>query len=103
MPVAGYLALLIRDGTLVQVGNADDGLSSVPAPGLNIGRKRLAGSMIGAPGEIREMLQLAATKNVKPWVEERPMKDANQAIVDMEKVKARYRYVLVNEDPSPHS
>ena len=55
------------------------------------------GSMIGSPGEIREMLQLAAEKNVKPWVEERPMKDANQAMIDMEKGKARYRYVLVNE------
>ncbi|KIW12821.1 hypothetical protein PV08_08008 [Exophiala spinifera] len=98
MPIAGYLSLLRRDGTLVQVGNPDDGVFEVPAPGLIIGRKRLAGSMIGAPGEIREMLQLAAEKNVKPWVEERPMKSANQAIVDMDKGKARYRYVLVNED-----
>jgi D-arabinose 1-dehydrogenase-like Zn-dependent alcohol dehydrogenase len=96
MPIAGYLALLRRDGTLVQVGNPDDGVFEVPPPSLIIGRKKLAGSMIGAPGEIREMLQLAAEKNVKPWVEERPMKDANQAMVDMEKGKARYRYVLVN-------
>lgn len=98
MPISGYLALLKRDGTLVQVGNPDDGVFEVPAPSLIIGRKTLAGSMIGAPGEIREMLQLAAEKNVKPWVEERPMRDANQAIVDMDKGKARYRYVLVNED-----
>ncbi|KAH0847973.1 hypothetical protein AYO21_03659 [Fonsecaea monophora] len=98
MPIAGYLALLRRDGTLVQVGNPDDGVFEVPATGIIIGRKKLAGSMIGAPGEIREMLQLAAEKNVKPWVEERPMKDANQAMVDMDNGKARYRYVLVNED-----
>jgi alcohol dehydrogenase (NADP+) len=43
------------------------------------------------------MLQLAAENNVQPLVEERPMKDANQAIVDMELGKARYRYVLVND------
>jgi D-arabinose 1-dehydrogenase-like Zn-dependent alcohol dehydrogenase len=43
------------------------------------------------------MLQLAAEKNVKPRVEVRPMKDANQVIVDMEEGKARYRYVLANE------
>lgn len=98
MPIAGYLALLRRDGTLAQVGNPDDGLFSVPSIGLIIGRKRFAGSMIGAPGEIREMLQLAAEKNVQPWVEERPMKDANQAMIDMEEGKARYRYVLVNEE-----
>ena len=98
MPIAGYLALLKRDGTLAQVGNPDDGLFSVPAPSLIIGRKRLAGPRIGAPKEIREMLQLAAEKSVNPWVEGRPMKDANQAIVNMDNGKARYRYVLVNEE-----
>lgn len=43
------------------------------------------------------MLQLAVDKNIKPWVETRPLKDANQAIVDLEAGKPRYRYVLVNE------
>lgn len=42
------------------------------------------------------MLKLAVDKKVKPWVEQRPMKEANQAIVDMKDGKARYRYVLVN-------
>lgn len=59
---------------------------------------KVSGSSTGAPWEIKEMLQLAADKNLKPWIQERPMKDANQAIVDMEEGKARYRYVLVNED-----
>ena len=36
-------------------------------------------------------------KKVKPWVGERPMKDANQAIVDMDEGKVRYRYVLKND------
>ena len=43
------------------------------------------------------MLELAAEKNIKPWVQTRPMADANQAVQDMEAGKARYRYVLVNE------
>lgn len=43
------------------------------------------------------MLDLAVEKKVKPWVQKRPLKDANQAIVDMEAGHARYRYVLVNE------
>lgn len=30
-------------------------------------------------------------------VEQRPMRDANQVVVDMDKGLARYRYVLVNE------
>jgi alcohol dehydrogenase (NADP+) len=43
------------------------------------------------------MLQLAADQKIKPWVQERPLKDANKVVVDMEEGKARYRYVLVNE------
>lgn len=43
------------------------------------------------------MLDLAVEKKVKPWVQTRPMSDANQAVQDMVAGKARYRYVLVNE------
>lgn len=58
---------------------------------------KLGGSAIGSPGDIKEMLQLAVEKQIKPWVETRPLAEANKAIVDMEQGKARYRYVLVNE------
>lgn len=43
------------------------------------------------------MLQLAAEKKAKSWIQERPMKEANQAILDTNDGKARYRYVLVND------
>ncbi|KIW01730.1 uncharacterized protein PV09_06907 [Verruconis gallopava] len=98
MPLGKYLGLLRRDGTLVQVGNPDDGVFEVPAPSLIFGRVKLGGSLIGSPQDIREMLQLAVEKNVRPMIEERPMSRANEAIVDMDKGKARYRYVLVNEE-----
>jgi alcohol dehydrogenase (NADP+) len=42
------------------------------------------------------MLQLVADKGIRACVETRPMKDANQVLIDMEKGLARYRYVLVN-------
>lgn len=48
------------------------------------------------------MLQLAADKKVKPWVQGRPLADANQAIIDMAAGKARYRYVLVNQNYGKH-
>lgn len=54
--------------------------------------------MIGSPKEIREMLQLAADRNIRPMIEERSMKDANQTLIDMDNGRARYRYVLVNEE-----
>lgn len=63
---------------------------------------KVGGSAIGSPGEIEEMLQLAADKKIKAWVQERPLKDANKAIVDMEDGKARFRYVLVNENYGHH-
>lgn len=96
MPLPEYLSLLRIGGTLIQVGIPEDGPLSVPAASLVWSGVKLAGSLIGSPKEIREMLQLASEKNVKPWVTERPMSEANQAIVDMEDGKARYRYVLVN-------
>lgn len=43
------------------------------------------------------MLDLAVREKVKPWIETRPMKEANEAIKDMTDGKARYRYTLVNE------
>ncbi|KAF2744510.1 putative zinc-binding alcohol dehydrogenase [Sporormia fimetaria CBS 119925] len=97
MPLREYLSLLRVGGTLIQVGIPEDGPLSVPADALVWSGVNIGGSLIGSPSEIREMFELAAEKQVKPWIEERPMKDANKAIVEMEEGKARYRYVLVNE------
>lgn len=43
------------------------------------------------------MLEFVTEKNIRGLIQERPMKDANNAVVDLEAGKARYRYVLVNE------
>lgn len=93
--MSDYLNSLGLDGTLVQVGAPEE---PVPLRIFNIlpGRRSIAGSIIGSPKEIRDMFQLAVDKKIKPWVEKRPMKDANQAIVDMTAGKARFRYVLQN-------
>ncbi|EMD92785.1 hypothetical protein COCC4DRAFT_61440 [Bipolaris maydis ATCC 48331] len=97
MPLDGYLGLLKTHGTLVQVGAPDKGelppINAFTLLGRGIG---VAGSGIGAPWEIKEMLELAAEKKIKPWVQKRPMSDANNAVVDMQAGKARYRYVLEN-------
>lgn len=57
----------------------------------------MGGSCIGSPADIDAMLKFVAEKKIKPWIQERPMKEANKAVVDMDGGKARYRYVLVNE------
>jgi alcohol dehydrogenase (NADP+) len=57
---------------------------------------KLGGSAIGSPKDIAEMLDFAVKHNIHPLIEVRDLKDANQAVIDMEKGKARYRYVLRN-------
>ncbi|KAE8418586.1 chaperonin 10-like protein [Aspergillus pseudocaelatus] len=97
MPIMDYITMLKPSGNFVQLGAPEDGALTIPAFALIVKRIKFGGSLIGSPSEIREMLELAAEKNVRSWVQEVPMKDANKAIVDMDAGKARYRYVLVNE------
>lgn len=96
VPMADYLSLMRVDGVLIQLGAPDDGEFSVPAMPLVLRNVRIEGSLIGSPRDIKGMLKLAADHKVKPWVQTRPMKDANQALLDMAANKARYRFVLVN-------
>lgn len=84
IPLANYLSLLKVGGTLVQLGAPDDALN-LNAFSLIKTRAQITGSYIGSPGEIREMFDLAAKKLIKPWVEIRSMREANEAIVDMER------------------
>ncbi|KAF2874926.1 chaperonin 10-like protein [Massariosphaeria phaeospora] len=96
LPLSGYLRLLRTNGQFIQVGAPEDKLPAIAAFALIAKGCTIGGSQIGSPKQIEEMLQFAAEKGVKPWVQERPMKDANKSVVDMEDGKARYRYVLVN-------
>lgn len=98
MPVNEYLGLLRPGGILVNVGVPESGaLPAVSALALVANGINLGGSLIGSPTQIKEMFEFAVKHNIKPIVQIRPMADANQAIVDLEEGKARYRYVLVNE------
>ena len=92
-----YLMLLRTNGQSTQAGAPEDNLPAFNVFSLIAKGCKIGGSAIGAPHEIEEMLELTAKKVVKPWVQKRPLKDANQAVVDMGEGKARYRYVLVNE------
>ena len=97
MPLEKYLVLLRTNGQFIQVGAPEDKLPAFNVFSLIAKGCKIGGSAIGAPHEIEEMLELTARKGVKPWIQKRPLKEANQAVVDMDKGMARYRYVLVNE------
>lgn len=92
-----YLWLLKRDGVFVQVGNPGEAGLSMSVWPIFMRRLTVTGSIIGSPSEMKELLQLAADKKMRFWVETRDMTEANQAILDMKAGKARYRYVLVNQ------
>lgn len=98
MPLSGYLRLLRTNGQFIQVGAPEDNLPAIAAFALIAKGCKIGGSQIGSPKEIEAMLEFAAEKKIKPWVQTRPMREANKGVVEMEDGKARYRYVLVNEE-----
>ncbi|KAH7029819.1 uncharacterized protein B0I36DRAFT_350627 [Microdochium trichocladiopsis] len=93
-----YITLLKPGGTFVLLGNADGGKLQVPTLPMLMKKINVAGSLIGSPAEIRDMFKLAVEKGVKPWVQERDMQDANEALKDIAAGNARYRLCLVNKD-----
>ncbi|KAJ3010261.1 hypothetical protein NUW54_g2540 [Trametes sanguinea] len=60
----------------------------------------IGGSHIGSKEDMMEMLQLAADKGIKPWIQELPMKEAGKALEGVKAGKVRYRYVL-QQDIAP--
>ncbi|KAJ6157792.1 NADP-dependent alcohol dehydrogenase 6 [Penicillium chermesinum] len=68
MPMAGYVGLLRTAGAFVQVGLPDDGVLNAPVQHL-MRRLKMQSSLVGSPGEIREMFELVAAKGVKPWIQ----------------------------------
>jgi alcohol dehydrogenase (NADP+) len=94
IPLDGYLSLLRTNGAFVQLGAP--ALPPVNMFSLIFKGLTISGSLIGSPGDIREMLDFAVAKGVHPMIQERSMKDANKVVEDLDKGLARYRYVLVN-------
>ena len=88
-----YIPLLDIDGTLVLVGQLGsmDELFTVPAI---MGRRRIAGSMIGGIPETQEMLDFCARKNILPDCEMIRMDQINEAFERMERSDVRYRFVI---------
>lgn len=99
MPINGYLSLLRPGGHFVCVGAPEKPLPQLSAFTLIMGNVHVTGSAIGSPKLIEEMLALAAKSDIHPWIEKRSLRNqVNETVVDMHKSKARYRYVLVNEE-----
>ena len=88
-----YLSLLRRDGTMILVGMPDQPLP-LAAGALIMGRRRLAGSLIGGIRETQEMLDFCAAHGVASDVELIPITEINEAYERMIKGDVRYRFVI---------
>lgn len=89
-----YLSALRPKGVFCQLGASPEPLA-VPGMPLITGRRTVCGSAIGAPGVIREMLELAAAHGIAAVTEVVPMERVNEAMDRTRRNEARYRMVLV--------
>ena len=89
-----YVATLNISGTLVLVGylgGLEPVLNTVP---LIMGRKAVAGSVIGGIAETQEMLDFCGEHNIVSEIELIKMQDINEAYERMLKSDVRYRFVI---------
>ena len=89
-----YVATLGINGTLVLVGYLgplDPLLNTVP---LVLGRKTVAGSLIGGIAETQDMLNFCGEHNIVSEIELIKMQDINEAYERMLKSDVRYRFVI---------
>lgn len=89
-----YIQTLHTNGTLVLVGflgNLEPMLNTVP---LILGRKSIAGSLIGGIAETQELLDFCGQHNIVSEIELIKMQDINHAYERMLKSDVRYRFVI---------
>jgi len=89
-----YVSTLNISGTLVLVGylgGLEPILSTVP---MILGRKSVAGSLIGGIAETQEMLDFCGKHNIVSEIEIIKMQDINVAYERMLKSDVRYRFVI---------
>lgn len=89
-----YVGTLTISGTLVLVGylgGLEPILQTVP---MILGRKAIAGSVIGGIAETQEMLDFCGQHNIVSEIEIIKMQDINQAYERMLKSDVRYRFVI---------
>ncbi len=89
-----YVTTLNISGTLVLVGylgGLEPILNTVP---MILGRKSVAGSVIGGIAETQEMLDFCGSKGIVSEIEIIQMQEINQAYERMLKSDVRYRFVI---------
>ena len=87
-----YIPTLTLDGTIVLVGYLGEiRANSVP---LIMGRRSIAGSVIGGIKETQELLDFCGEHNIVADVEMIEMRNINEAFERMLKSDVKYRFVI---------
>jgi len=96
MDIPGLLETLAPKGVLHVVGAVLEPMP-IPAFGLMLGQKSIAGSGGGSPTAVDRMLAFCARHSIAPVTETFPMSKVNDALEHLRDGKARYRIVLAND------
>lgn len=91
--INAYLQLLKRDATLALVGVPEKPLS-VSAFAVVLGRRSLAGSLIGGIAETQEMLDFCGAHGITSDIELIRMDQINEAYERMLRSDVKYRFVI---------
>ena len=91
--INAYLNLLGPDGTLTLVGAPEQPLS-VSAFSLLMGRRRLAGSLIGGIAETQEMLDFCGQHGITADVEVIPIQRLDEAYARLLRSDVKYRFSI---------
>ncbi|KJA26757.1 hypothetical protein HYPSUDRAFT_63543 [Hypholoma sublateritium FD-334 SS-4] len=92
------LSTLAPGGKFVMVAIPEEQVP-IPSRDLVVRGISFGGSLLGSKKEALEMLQLAAAKGIKPWIEIMPMKDCGKAVRAVKDGNVRYRHVLKQDIP----
>lgn len=95
-PLDLYLPLLKTGGTHVVVGASSE-MKFTPAL-LFMGKKSIAGSVIGGTKELQEMIGFCGEKGIAPMIELIPMQYINEALERLHGNDVRYRFVINIEE-----
>lgn len=89
-----YLPTLALDGTLVLVGYLGDLQPMVNSVPLLMGRRAVAGSIIGGIAETQEMLDFCGEHGITADIETIRIQEINEAFERMLRSDVKYRFVI---------